>query len=329
MLIILIGHRELINLACGSLDFDGVEPELGMQLLSLYWNRQLHSGLVVYRPAFMRDMACGGTYFSKLLLNAMYYSVSKHSPCTTIRQNADDRATAGWSFRRRFTSLLRDEYDKSRITTIQALIIMASSLFTRCDERSASWLYAGNAFNMIIDLGLHVESSATKSIGAEELEIRRRVFWSAYCKPFLSSNRTQLTVFSAKVIDKLQCLYQGRHSCLRISDTNVSLAFADDYEEFEKFDPNSFSTNWQYGAAPSHTMSIMRKLCELSVIMERIQSSVYAVCHTDKTVEGFCLELAPLRLQLETWRKCLPPHLDFIATKGSDLCPRPHNLSML
>ena len=130
----------------------------------------------------MRDMACGGPFFSTLLLNAMYYSVSKHSPCLEIRKDAGDRSTAGWTFRQRFEDLLRDCYYKSSITTIQALLIMASSLFTRCDERSASWLYAGNAFNMIIDLGLHVSMRAPQDSTPMEMEVRKRVFWSAYSK---------------------------------------------------------------------------------------------------------------------------------------------------
>jgi hypothetical protein len=57
----------------------------------------------------------------------------------------------------RFMELFITAFDKSEITTIQALIIMASPLFTRCDERSLSWLYSGIAFNMIIDLGMHTD----------------------------------------------------------------------------------------------------------------------------------------------------------------------------
>ncbi|CZR55906.1 uncharacterized protein PAC_05794 [Phialocephala subalpina] len=300
---------EAINLASNSLNFDGLSPELGMQLLSLYWSRQLHAGLIVYRPAFMRDMACEGPYFSKILLNAMYYSVSKHSPNTSIRQNAADKATAGWSFRQRFTELLRDEYDKSKITTVQALLIMASSMFTRCDERSASWLYAGNAFNMIIDMGLHVISSSSQKM-AEESEIRRRVFWSAY------------------MIDKIQCLYQGRHPCLRISDTNVPLMFVDDYEEFEKFDHVSFCDPSKFGTLPSYSISMLQKLCELSIIMERIHSKVYAVSYSTQKSDDLCNESLALDHELKSWRKDLPPHLDFIASKNKTN-PLPYNLSML
>ena len=152
-----------------------------MHLLSIYWSRQLYTAQIIYRPVFMRDMACAGPYFSKLLLNAIFFTVSKHCPRIEIRFNPEDITTAGWSFRQRFTELLRDNFDKSKVTTIQALLIMSNSLFSRCDERSLSWLYAGNAFNMIIDLGLHVACSR-ESMSAEELEIRKRVLWGAYCE---------------------------------------------------------------------------------------------------------------------------------------------------
>lgn len=175
------GQLESLNAAAGRLDFDGVDPEIGMHLLSIYWSRQLYTAQIIYRPAFMRDMACGGPNFSKLLLNAIMFVVSKHSNRLEIRSNPDDITTAGWRFRQRFTELLRYSFDKSEITTLQALLIMSNALFSRCDERSLSWLYAGNSFNMIIDLGLHVMPS-TNGMSAEELEIRKRVLWGAYRK---------------------------------------------------------------------------------------------------------------------------------------------------
>lgn len=150
-----------------------------MHLLSIYWSRQLYTAQIIYRPVFMRDMACQGPYFSKLLLNAIFFVVSKHCPRLELRSDPNDPSTAGWKFRQRFTQLLRDCFDKSEITTLQALLIMSNALFSRCDERSLSWLYAGNAFNMFIDLGLHVLPTVD-SISAEELEIRKRVLWGAY-----------------------------------------------------------------------------------------------------------------------------------------------------
>jgi hypothetical protein len=177
------GHLEAINLASKKLDFDGVNPELGMHLLSLHWNRQHHSFLVTYRPAFMRDMACGGPYFSKLLLNAIYFGVSKFSSRPEVRRDPDDVRTAGWLFRQRVKTLLGEELDRSNITTIQALLVMASSLFALGDERSAAWLYAGIAFRMIVDLGMHVDAPQLpncRGLSDEDIEIRRRVFWGAF-----------------------------------------------------------------------------------------------------------------------------------------------------
>jgi hypothetical protein len=174
------GQLEDIHYSKGQLDFDGVDPDLGMHLLSLHWNRQHHSFLITYRPAFMRDMACGGPYFSKLLLNAIYFGSSKFSPRLEVRKDRNDVRTAGWRYRERVRELLGGSLDRSDITTIQALLVMTNSLFALGDERSAAWLYAGLAFRMLIDLGLHVDLTNSHIFSDEDLEIRRRVFWGAF-----------------------------------------------------------------------------------------------------------------------------------------------------
>ncbi|RSL41340.1 hypothetical protein CEP53_012813 [Fusarium sp. AF-6] len=243
-------------MSSGKLDCDSVEPALSVHLLSIYWNRQQHSGLIVYRPAFVRDMACGGPYFSKLLLNAMYFAASKHSPCSDIRKDPNGISTAGWAFRQRVSDLLSETFDKSSITAIQALLIMTSSLFSRCDERSVSWLYAGHAFNMIIDLGLHVLSPETAS--AEDLEVQRRVYWSAY------------------IIDKIHSLYQGRPPILCEAESNIPVRFLDDFEELEGFNTLSYSTGPNLNSLPLYNITVLTKTCELCMIMERLLTGLYS-----------------------------------------------------
>ncbi|USW48788.1 Putative zn(2)-C6 fungal-type DNA-binding domain-containing protein [Septoria linicola] len=142
-------QMEAVNTARGLLDFDSVDPEMGLHLLNLHWNRQHHSFLVTYRPAFLRDMACQGLYFSKILLNAIYFGSAKFSPRLELREDPDDVRTAGWQFRQRLRELLGEAMDQSKITTIQALLQMTNSLFALGDEQSAAWLYAGLAFRMI------------------------------------------------------------------------------------------------------------------------------------------------------------------------------------
>jgi hypothetical protein len=71
---------------------------------------------------------------------------------------------------------------------------MTSSLFALGDERSAAWLYAGTAFRMIIDLGLHIDDlslSAARKLSEEDYEIRRRVFWGAFGQHSLSIRTLQ------------------------------------------------------------------------------------------------------------------------------------------
>ena len=174
-----------------------MDPELGMHLLSLHWNRQHHAFLISYRPVFMRDMAHGGPYFSKLLLNAIYFGASKFSSRTEVRSDPADVRTAGWAYRQRAKELLVSAMDTSSITTIQALLLMTSSLFALGEEKSAAWLYAGLAFRMIIDLGIHVDvssSSNTHQLSEEDMEIRRRVFWAAFGEfdPYRMRKRTIL-----------------------------------------------------------------------------------------------------------------------------------------
>lgn len=101
----------------------------------------------------MRDMACRGPYFSKLLLNAIYFSVSKFSnrPQEVFDDPSDSR-TAGLRFLRRCKQLLGEEMDQSSIPTIQAMLLLSFSLGAS-GFQSRSWIYSGIAIRMIFDLG--------------------------------------------------------------------------------------------------------------------------------------------------------------------------------
>ncbi|GAD97255.1 predicted protein [Paecilomyces variotii No. 5] len=299
---------EPLNLAAGRLDFDGVDPETGMELLSIYWSRQMYTAQIIYRPLFMRDMACGGPYFSKLLLNAVFFAVSKHCARPGIRSNPDDITTAGYAFRQRFSELLRDCFDKSEITTLQALLIMSNSLFSRCDERSLSWLYAGNAFNMLIDLGLHVLPSSG-TLPPEEYELRRRILWGAY------------------TIDKIQCLFQGRPPLLRRLNFEASLRFLDEYDELDLVQHTTYAIGLHQLSVQSYNVSLLTKLCEISMIIERILCDVYSESRViNRTLDPGVLN--DIELSLTEWRETLPPQLDYLSSPGSAVI-LPQNLCLL
>ncbi|KAJ8116509.1 hypothetical protein OPT61_g2069 [Boeremia exigua] len=305
---------EDVNFRLGKLDFDGVEPELGQHLLSLHWNRQHHSFLITYRPAFMRDMACKGPNFSKLLLNAIFFSASKFSPRRELRRDADDVRTAGWKFRERVRGLLGGALDKSDITTIQALLIMCNSLFALGDERSAAWLYAGLAFRMIVDLGIHVDKAGLtthRKFSDEDLEIRRRIFWAAF------------------VVDKIQSLYQGRPVTLKEADTLVPIKFLDTYEELEHWTPLAYLTQSEvaYAGSPAYSISTFKHLCKLSLVLSDILSTIYTERSSDKSSAELSTKLESIHEALQAWYRDLPAHLADLGQLPTP--PPPHVLSLL
>ncbi|RHZ68737.1 hypothetical protein CDV55_107322 [Aspergillus turcosus] len=304
---------EELNFRQGKLDFDGVDPELGMHLLSLHWNRQHHSFLITYRPAFMRDMATNGPYFSKLLLNAIYFGASKFSNRPEVRKDPDDARTAGWTFRMRVKELLGSALDRSEITTIQALLVMTSSLFALGDERSAAWLYAGTAFRMIIDLGMHVDATLLpnmRRLSGEDLEIRRRVFWGAF------------------VVDKIQSLYQGRPASLQHFDSKVLLSFLDHFEELEPWQPFAYSDVQSYPGSPAYSVSTFTQLCKLSLILNEILNKVYSERSSNRSPQDLIATLNTLDVQLKNWHAALPDHLRF-DNETTGAVPPPHVLSLL
>lgn len=224
--------------------------------------------------------------------------------------------TAGWKYRQRVKELLGDCLDSSEITTIQALLMMAQSLFALGDERSAAWLYAGIAFRMLIDLGIHADTSAQQSVRGlsdEDLEIRRRVFWAAF------------------VVDKMQSLYQGRPVSLQESDSRVPITFLDTYEEYEHWMPFAYDRTVQetYPGSPAYSVSTFTGLCQLSAIMNSILNHIYAEATFDKAPEELSELQKTLDSRLRAWHDKLPIHLKLEPSKPPTVTPPPHVLSLM
>lgn len=87
-------------------------------------------------------MACSGPYFSKLLLNAIFFSVTKFSDRAEVYDDPLDQETAGKRFLRRVKELLEEALDQSTVPTIQAMLLLSSCLLA-LGHQSAAWLYSG------------------------------------------------------------------------------------------------------------------------------------------------------------------------------------------
>lgn len=198
----------------------GVPGELAMHLLDLHWNRQHHTFHLTYRPAFMRELVTGGPYCTDFLLNAVFACSSKFSHRPELRDDPGDPESAGRRFFRRCDELLAEQslLSFSSIPTIIGLVLLGATFNAR-GLSSKGWLYTGYALRMVYDLGLHLDRKVTLE-NAEEIEIRRRVFWGAF------------------ISEKLQSLYLGRPVTIQLRDAHVSRDFMDMIEEMELWSVN-------------------------------------------------------------------------------------------
>ncbi|KAG5749625.1 hypothetical protein H9Q70_007717 [Fusarium xylarioides] len=309
---------EKVNLRAGKLDFRGVDPKVGMDLLSKFWNRQHYMGSIVYRPAFMRDMACNGRYYSDLLLTAMFFAGSMHTVDAAALRNTGKLNSIGRPYRIKFEQALHacgsQVLFKSDITTIQALLVVSDALFSWCNERSLSWHYLGIAISMIIDLGLHVDGPArrsSKKASAEDTEIERRVFWTTF------------------ISDKVQSIYQGRPTRLREHDNRVPIAFLDEYEELEDFHTRTYSAQPSQLDCPTYSVSTFEQLCKLSILMDRILCALYAERSATQSVDQIWQTAESLHHDLQSWKDGLPECLRVDLNDPTSSNILPHNLSLL
>ncbi|KAF5540068.1 Nit-4-like protein [Fusarium napiforme] len=309
---------EKVNLRAGKLEFRGVDPKVGMDLLSKFWNRQHYMGSIVYRPAFMRDMACSGPYYSDLLLIAMLFAGSMHTVDAAALRSTGKLNSIGRPYRMKFEQALHASGSqalfKSDITTIQALLVVSDALFSWCNERSLSWHYLGIAISMIIDLGLHIDGPArrsSKTVSVEDTEIERRVFWATF------------------ISDKVQSIYQGRPTRLREHDNRVLIAFLDEYEELEDFHTRTYSAQPSQLDCPTYSVSTFEQLCKLSIIIDRILCALYAERSATKNADRIWQTAQSLNRDLKSWKDGLPEFLRVDLNDPNSSIILPHNLSLL
>ncbi|GAB1212283.1 hypothetical protein ATERTT37_001417 [Aspergillus terreus] len=275
----------------------GIPAELAMHLLDLHWNRQHHTFLLTYRPAFMRDLLHGGPYCSEFLLNAVFACSSKFSERLDVRADPHRPETAGKHFFERCDQIIAEEslLTHSSIPTIAGLIMLGST-FNAWGQTSKGWLYTGFALRMVHDLGLHLDCKEIAGSSAEDIEVRRRVFWAAF------------------ICDKLQSLYLGRPFTIQLRDAHVSRDFMDTFEENELWtpyvDPLNPPTHSPLSFRPTriHSVSVFQQLCSLSKIMTSIIDRFYMVSATGPRARK---HLAQIDRRLTTWYLKLPPALRF------------------
>lgn len=163
----------------------GVDTKTGVALLDIYWTwlHPLHH--LVYRPAFLMDLALGGNHCSDFLLLCIFALAARHLPSESDNPAEADGSRRGEQYVERAKVLLLGEMAASspKIPTIQGLLILGGR---QCaiGQSSQGWLFTGMAIRMMQDIGLHLDTTRLVGIMERwtpaETETRKRLYNAAY-----------------------------------------------------------------------------------------------------------------------------------------------------
>lgn len=186
--------------------------------------------MFIYRPAFTRqssistrcnrpglhaddatgDMQNMGQYYSHMLLNAlMSHSVNWGRNDPTTRQLLDTHYGGGALFSKHARSMLYEDLNRGHCTIpmIQTLLLLSSEECAFGNTVQA-WTYSGLAFRLMDQMGVCFDGQrypGSVSLNEEDIEIRRRIFWSSF------------------FWDKMLSLYMGRMPTLHLTPASPPL----------------------------------------------------------------------------------------------------------
>jgi hypothetical protein len=223
-----------------------------------------------------------------------------------------------------------DILKNSSIPTIQALL-QQSAREVVFGRSSQAWTFSGIAFRMAMDMGIHLPSdklsSFVKSLTAEDIEIRKRLFWSCY------------------TWDKILSLYLGRMPGFTPNTDEVPLSFMDDYSDSDQWAPYYGETPRpetanvpNYAPCPGYVVSCFRQLCKICVILNDLMHNIYSpeaaarreMDDEEHSSEARSSNEAFIRISrdLREWLISLPPHLRINPDQMPSLAPPAHIMSL-
>ncbi|KAM5350776.1 hypothetical protein ACJ41O_007281 [Fusarium nematophilum] len=300
----------------------GIPRNIMAKLLHLHWTWVSPMFMWVYRPAFIRDMATGGRYYSEFLLTVICAHAAKYQ----------DGNCADFLLARARRLLGTAIQQPSSIPTIQALLQLSARDLAH-GSISQAWVYSGIAFRMASDLGLQHSSKDVKGLSPVDLEIRRRLFWGCYFWDKYDTASTMDDGLGAKgliSVTRATSLYAGRLPAVTELLDPSSLDLADDSTEQDVWTPyygDSLNltrlTHDQYPSMKSHAVSCFVNSCKLSIIINDIIVQLYS--RRSRTITEAALK--DIKLRLDVWRAQSPAHLRYDPDHLPTICPPPHLIS--
>ncbi|KAF2801137.1 hypothetical protein K505DRAFT_227098 [Melanomma pulvis-pyrius CBS 109.77] len=152
------------------------------RLFGLYFQWSHAFYIVFSRDHFLADFYSGREkYCSPLLVNVILAYACHFSDEPQARTEPNSSRTAGDHFFAEALKLLHEDESPS-LTTTQALCVMALRE-PSAGRDSSGFMYMGRCIRMAVELGLHVNNSASSALGLtrEEVVVRKVTFWGSFC----------------------------------------------------------------------------------------------------------------------------------------------------
>ncbi|KAG9688554.1 hypothetical protein KCU95_g8250, partial [Aureobasidium melanogenum] len=285
------------------------DPELVMHLVNMYFTWHYTYFTCLPKHLFFRDFMRGKPpsdtrrkteYCTPLLVNAILALGCHFTSSPGARENPDDSATAGDHFFREAKRLVmdNDEYEKPKMTTVQALALM-SVREAGCGREAKGWVYSGMSFRMACDMGLNIDSSglghgAEHTIDSEEEDARRITFWGCF------------------LFDKCWSNYLGRLPQLPSSAITVPKFDVFPDEDSACWAPYTDSGFMSARSQPARTRAVALQISVLCEISNDLMRHFYNPSDMDKS-RGRQAELkmlSDIHTRLESWRRNLPAEME-------------------
>ncbi|KAM3087208.1 hypothetical protein ACMFMG_001313 [Clarireedia jacksonii] len=231
-------------------------------LMALYFCWEYPTFASLSKEHFINAYSTGNReYCSELLVNAILAVGCRFSSLTTARADPNDSSSVGDHFFAEARRLLAEEKDHRRLTTIQALGLMAIREAS-CGRSSQSIFYSGQSIRLAIEMGLHLEAEGQRALEAVEgaQAVRAATFWGAFA------------------LDQAWSLTIGRlPQFSRLINLNVKPGIIDTVEASSWIPYTDDGVPLERNCTqPSNVRSVYKTFCELSEI---VHNSLYLL-HT-------------------------------------------------
>jgi hypothetical protein len=283
------------------------DTEVIVHLINMYFTWHYPYFTTLSKSLFYRDFLLGkplGTpkrtiYCSSLLVNAMLALGCHFTNSPAGCADPNDPSTKGDAFFAEAKRLIveNDEYEKPRLTTIQALCLM-SVREAGCGREAKGWVYSGMSFRMAQDMGLNLDSGGMtnhkETMDEQEIDARRVTFWGCF------------------LFDKCWSNYLGRLPQLPVSNITVPKYDVFPDEDADIWSPYTDNGIGQLHSQPSRTRAVALQISGLCEISSDLLIFFYNPQHLERSV-GRAVELkklSELQTRLEAWRKDLPKEME-------------------